>query len=175
MGCRRFTLVSMLISALISALVAGGCQSGRPMTVAEYRPAQPPVERKAPASEVFQLVRWQPVAPASSTAATRAASASIRQVPVELQRRYLDRGQPLGFARNGPQLLAIAGDTATPLDDAHYEWKTAPAEPVTHMDFNLHALGDVTLVVGAVAIIGGLIFWYFHDNRHRLDQAFDFD
>ena len=69
-----------------------------------------------------------------------------------------DRGQTLGFEKKDGQLLAVAGDTATPLVEAHYEWKTAPGEPVTRLDFAFNEIGRVVGAVVVVAVVGALMF-----------------
>jgi hypothetical protein len=158
-----------LVPVLIAALIASGCQSAHPVTITEYRPAHPPAVQRAPASEVFELVRWQPVA----TAATQPAS-PVPQIPVEVERRYLDRGQTLGFEKKDGQLLAISGDTAMPLVEAHYEWKTvASHQPNKKLDQCINGAGEAAVVVFVVAAVGGLIFLAFHEARHCWNISFD--
>jgi hypothetical protein len=163
MACFRGIVVCFLISGLI------GCQSQRAETVTEYRPATPiVVERKAPDSEVFQLVRWQPIAPL--TAPTSQPSKPLKQMPVEVEQVYALRGSPIGFRRHDGQLLAVAGATSKPLSDAHYAWRTVPGS--TDRDENArrnwNAFGfavEVVIVATVVVVMVGLVL---HENRHTL-------
>ena len=159
-----------VVFTLITALILSGCQSGRPTTVADYRPGNPAIESKAHDSQVFVLWRWTPVEPAS-TAATQPAQAHravARQFPVEVVQVFADRGSPVGFRRRGGKLIAVAGATTRPLDEAHYTWRTMGGEFGSNADahFSLDKAGDVAIVLVAIAVVGGLIFFAFHENRH---------
>jgi hypothetical protein len=146
-----------IVFTLIIALILSGCQSGRPMTVAEYRPAQAVIARGAPKSEVFELVRWQQATPAS-----------IHQIPVEVQRRYLDRGQPLGFARVDGKLFAVAGDSQLPLVEAHYEWKGVPV--AGHFE-GIDVPRSAIFLVLVGAVVAGIVV-LIRDNRHWFSNWF---
>ena len=117
----RTTLIVFLICGLI------GCQiDSRALTIADYRPKSLPIEKKAPDSEVFVLWRWYPVAPLVTGAATQPTAGAGRQHPVEVEQVYASRGSPVGFRHRDNQLIAIAGTTTKPLEEAHYTWKTLP-------------------------------------------------
>jgi hypothetical protein len=77
---------------------------------------------------------------------------------------YVDRGRPLGFRRHGGKLIAIAGQTVKPLEEAHYEWKTMPEHPSdqsNEVGRVFETIGGVILVVVSV----GLVLYLAYLNR----------
>jgi hypothetical protein len=160
----RITMVMMLIAGII----AGGCQSGSPVTITEYRPKSLAIEKPAPSSDVVVLWQWMPVVPATGGDTTTPSSRPViaPQHPVEVIQIFAERGSPVGFRRRNGHLIAIAGPTTRPLAEAHYEWKTMRAPPdQAKVDFA--AAANAVLITVAVVAIVGLIFWGLHDNRHR--------
>ncbi len=158
---------------LIAAVIASGCATEHATTWTEYRPSQPVVEKPAPASEVYRLVRWQPIAPLVP-ATTHATQSGVRhkpapQLPVELEQVYVPRGRSLGFRRQGGQLLAVADHAVQPLQEAHYEWRTVPgttAEEDWHSNAKLQqAVGTAALIFIGLAVVG-VAFLILHKNRH---------
>jgi hypothetical protein len=154
---------------LIVGLIVSGCHTPATTTVTEYRPrVQKLDESNAPSEGVFQLVRWTPITPVHPTTQPIASAKPAPQMPVEVEQVYVRRHQPIGFRRDGEQLLAIADQTTKPLAEAHYEWRTVPGQPVGNSDAGVRSQqiqAVIAFVVGA-AIIGGLAFWFFHANRH---------
>ncbi len=169
------TFRSMLVGATIFGLV--GCHTG-PTTVVEYRPRSAASSKKASDSQVLELVRWTPIAPLSPPATQPAGAkhAPAKQMPVEVEQVYADRGSPVGFAKADGRLTAIAGQTTKPLEEAHYEWRTMPGQPTARevsaqqrLDRAWQAIG----IVAVAAVVGGLIFLIVHDNRHDVAKVFD--
>jgi hypothetical protein len=158
-----------LAALLIAGLIVSGCSTPSTTTVTEYRPrVQKLDEGKAPAEGVFQLVRWTPIAAVHPSTQPIASAKPAPQMPVEVEQVYVRRHQPIGFRRNGDQLLAIADQTTKPLVEAHYEWRTVPGQSPGNSNAGARSdqIRDVVLIVIGVAIIGGLAFWILHDNRH---------
>jgi hypothetical protein len=132
-------------------------------------------EKKAPASDVFVLVHWTPVAalPSRATQPVKADPAHpARQIPIEVQQVYVPRGHPMGFRRSDGHLIAFADFTAQSLPEAHYEWKTL-RKPDNSSEQIKQTVGTTLCVVAFVAIVG-VVLWCVHVDRHSLlDDLFN--
>jgi len=160
----------LLVPVLIVGLI--GCQSSSSVTVTEYRPRTVPAEHQAPASEVFELVRWQPIVPVTARAGP--STAPVKQMPVEVEQVYAPRGSPLGFRRNQGQLIAVAGQTTKTLEEAHYEWKTVAGLPSDQSEARRRRserfFGTIGAVIGIAVITAVVVYFVTHDSSCDCDN-----
>jgi hypothetical protein len=158
-----------LVALLIAGLIISGCHTPSTTTVSEYRPRLQRVnETQTPSAGVFQLVRWTPVAPLNSATTQPVATAKpAKQIPIEVEQVYMSRGQPLGFRREGGQLIAVSAISTVHLEDAHYEWRTLPRRG-NDLGEGLANFGNAvtgTLFVVAVAVtVVGLVYLSLRDD-----------
>lgn len=165
-----------LVVVLIAATLLAGCQPGLE-TVTEYRPRVATLNERLTSQEgVVELVRWTPVTPSQPTTRPGEASAKpVEQIPLTVERVYMLTGQTVGFRRSDGQLLAVAGISAHPLNEGHYEWRTASRPGYAQrMGKRIGAaFGHVAegaavtgIVVAVVTVVGGLVYLSLRYGDH---------
>lgn len=87
---------------ILWAVTAGGCATP-PIRVVDYRCGHTPLVVKAPLGRMYTL---------------------YAEPHRRIESTTLAAGQPVGFARSGAALQAVAGNDRVPLPDGNYVWLT---------------------------------------------------
>lgn len=159
--------VRMVCVAACVGLVAGGCTRTRVDMVARYHPGTPAKIDRTPDVGVYKIK-------------FAAGEAGEKLHTLHGSKRFLGKGQPLGFARaDDGSAIAVAGEERFPAKlppGARFcVWYTKSEEPSTFardLGDTLHYVGGATLAVGIVGALVALKIADAADDdcRHDIDR-----